>query len=218
VAFLAAAGLMVLGHGYTYQSPLGLGLTLAAEACWAVAVLLDAHRCARVAVLRGSMVPLGSAAIILLLLECPKPAAHWRRYELSAGHSTSMEPALRARDWILVDTWAYRHRLPERGDILTFFLPEAPAAPMAKRCAAREGDLVEIRGGRFLLNGSDREAAPGPDVGPLLVPEGCVYCLGDNRAVSYDSRTWGPLPASAITGRVLFRIRPGSPALDFRHP
>ncbi|WP_394365846.1 signal peptidase I [Mesoterricola sediminis] len=83
---------------------------------------------------------------------------------------------------------------------------------------ALPGDEVEVREGRLWLNGRDGGPCPFPRVdgpprtglGPLVVPPGHVYCVGDNRGCSYDSRHWGPLPEEAVQGRVLYTLWPGS--------
>ena len=52
------------------------------------------------------------------------------------------------------------------------------------------------------------ENQPHDDFGPLTIPEGEVFVMGDNRDDSRDSRAFGPVPGSAITGRAFFRIWP----------
>jgi len=52
--------------------------------------------------------------------------------------------------------------------------------------------------------GIDRSAIDGTYFGPLPVPRGGVFVLGDNREASVDSRHYGPVPVDQIRGRVLF--------------
>ena len=54
----------------------------------------------------------------------------------------------------------------------------------------------------------DYQLMVGVYYGPFRVPAGDVFVLGDNRPDSVDSRTFGPIPVSRITGRVLMRIWP----------
>lgn len=115
------------------------------------------------------------------------------------------------------------HRPVHRGDILVFRSVETPALDLVKRCVAVAGDKVELNGHRLLINGeyidetayaSYREdpqqyqplTAFGRhlrEFGPIRVPDDHVFCLGDNRNNSKDSRYWGPLPLQNIKGRAL---------------
>ena len=43
---------------------------------------------------------------------------------------------------------------------------------------------------------------------PYTVPEGCIWCMGDNRTNSSDSRYFGAVPVSSVTGRAFFTYWP----------
>jgi len=95
--------------------------------------------------------------------------------------SSSMEPALQVGDHIAVTP--YRGAVPQRGDIIVFRSPVNGEDLMVKRIAGVAGDLVEGNQGK------------------LIVPRDCYFVLGDNRANSFDSRTWGVLSRDRIVGR-----------------
>jgi signal peptidase I len=117
-------------------------------------------------------------------------------------------------------------RLPRRGDIVIFRSPERPTVDLVKRCVAVPGDSVQIVNKELFINGArvpdagvaqHRDARVFPDrrtlpdqvrlrdqFGPLKVPEGRYFCLGDNRDHSYDSRFWGTVPSHYLKGRALF--------------
>jgi signal peptidase I len=78
--------------------------------------------------------------------------------------------------------------------------------PLIKRVIGLPGETVEIREGRVWVNGQALDEAylapvTQQDYGPLTVPQGHVFVMGDNRNYSNDSRFFGPVPVSQIWGR-----------------
>ncbi len=116
------------------------------------------------------------------------------------------------------------YRGVDRGDVVVFKFPEDPRRDFIKRCIAVAGDTIEVRAKKLWLNGEHVEEphvvfkdpqvwGDGPGVpsrfrnrdnfGPYVVPEGSVFCLGDNRDNSLDSRFWGPVPLTYVKGRAV---------------
>lgn len=128
-----------------------------------------------------------------------------------------MEPTLSDGDNLLVEKLSSRFGWLNRGDIIVFKSPESDRQ-LIKRLVAFEGDKVEIKDGKvyvndeiFLTGLSDEPETPqGPDpaFNSLVVPEGYVYVLGDNRAFSLDSNDFGPIDKKWITGKAIFRFYP----------
>ncbi|MBN1206556.1 MAG: signal peptidase I [Myxococcaceae bacterium] len=132
----------------------------------------------------------------------------------------SMAPTLVFGDRLVMDKLSYRFHPPRPGDIVVFDLPpqtrrpgalEGPAA--VKRVIALGGQSVEVRGGQVFVDGQALHEpyvaeAPRYTAGPLRVPEGMLYVLGDNRNVSSDSHHWGFLPQQRVIGRAWLRFWP----------
>lgn len=123
----------------------------------------------------------------------------------------SMEPTLHDGERLLVDKVTYRLREPKRGEIVVFGYPKEPRRKFIKRIVGLPGDIVEIRDRTLYVNGEPVEEAyiRGPmyqPFGPVRVPEGTYFVLGDNRNNSEDSRfpDVGPIPRRYIVGRALF--------------
>ena len=125
----------------------------------------------------------------------------------------SMEPMLHTGDRLLV-TRGYR--TPHRGDIVEIRWNQGgQATELIKRVVALPGDTVEIRADVAWVNGV-REPARGQfverpyavNVAPYVVPRGYLYLMGDNRAVSEDSRYIGPLPLSEASGKAVALFAP----------
>lgn len=138
--------------------------------------------------------------------------------------SSSMEDNLLIGDHILVNKFVYaptqfaweKKVLPiddvKRGDVIVFKFPEEPSRNFIKRVIGIGGETVEIRNKQVYING---KPIPEPykfhkaeffgltaeNFGPVKVPEGYYFVLGDNRDNSKDSRAWGFVPKDYIKGR-----------------
>jgi signal peptidase I len=141
-----------------------------------------------------------------------------RRFFLQAYKipSAAMEPTLLIGDHIMVDK---RARTPQRGDVIVFVFPPDPSKDFVKRVIAVGGDTVAVKNRIVYLNGEqmpdaharfevaphDRSpVSPRDNFGPVTVPAGRLFVLGDNRDRSYDSRFWGFVDETEVEGRVLY--------------
>ena len=145
----------------------------------------------------------------------------------------SMEPNLLVGDHLLVNKFVFapvaypaeRALLPmrelRRGDIVVFKFPEDPERDFIKRVIGLPGDTLELRNREVYVNGQkltepyahylfpvgESGEATSFDVreryGPVTVPDGHYFMMGDNRDNSQDSRYWGFLPAHYVKGRAL---------------
>ncbi len=132
--------------------------------------------------------------------------------------SESMEPVLEVGDRLLVSKLSYRIGDPEPGDVVVFRTPPsmqpAQTAELIKRVVAVGGQQVEAANGRLIIDGTpvDEEYLSTEvytrDFGPVLVPAGHVFVMGDNRRSSQDSRVFGAIPESEIVGRAFARFWP----------
>ena len=147
--------------------------------------------------------------------------------------TSSMENTVLAGDRILVDRVAYAphagpwafllpYRALARRDVVVFRDPRNPSRDLLKRAVATGGDAVEERAKELFVNGFARSepfavhrdsATYGADAppalarrdsfGPVKVPAGRFFAMGDNRDDSQDSRFWGPASAGSLEGRAV---------------
>jgi signal peptidase I len=128
--------------------------------------------------------------------------------------SSSMIPTLRSGDQILVMKWGHRAHHPHRRDIIAFHAPHSSEL-LIKRVVGVAGDTVGIADGVLVVNRKRVHESfvayrltDSTYFGPVRVPAGSVFVMGDNRSDSVDSRSFGPVPLSRIVGRVVLRIWP----------
>ena len=148
-------------------------------------------------------------------------------YKITSG---SMKPTLLIGDHILVSKFNYGIKLPfirttlipvgtpKRGDIVVFIYPEDRSKDFIKRLVGLPGDTIEVRNKQIFINGqpwkenhgvhSDSLVIPGAvqprdNFGPVKVPEGKLFVMGDNRDESYDSRFWGFVDMKDVLGKAL---------------
>jgi signal peptidase I len=136
--------------------------------------------------------------------------------------SSSMVPTLGVYDRILVQKAFFTWRDAREGDIVVFTHPPLDHCPgpqsddLVKRVIALPGQTIYSSGNSIYINGRllaepylphyDPLGPPIPHASrlhPYRVPAGDFYVLGDNRAISCDSRYWGPIKGSSIIGKVV---------------
>ena len=135
---------------------------------------------------------------------------------------SSMYSTLETGDRVFVNKVSYRLHDPNRGDVVVLHeIRGTTERDLIKRVIAVGGEEVEMRscevriGGQLLIEPylDPTVVTPGNcggDFGPILVPEGTVFVMGDNRAGSQDSRTLGPVLLDDIVGRAFVVFWPRS--------
>lgn len=133
---------------------------------------------------------------------------------ISLVSGMSMAPALMPGDVV----FSLRAPAPVKDGSIVI-IREPSGEEMVKRVAGTAGDTLDITpDGHLIRNGelvSESDVLYGAqDVGqwihfPILLPEGMLFCLGENRPVSLDSRdrSIGPVPLNQVKGRVVFVLR-----------
>jgi signal peptidase I len=139
--------------------------------------------------------------------------------------TTSMVPTLDVYDRILVQKLFFSWHQLREGDIVVFTHPPRDHCPgpsksdLVKRVIALPGQTIYSADGNIYIDGHqlNEHYLPKDDpLGPVIpnasaqdpyrVPAGEFYVLGDNRAISCDSRYWGPIKGSSLIGKVVLLL------------
>ncbi|MDF1512771.1 MAG: signal peptidase I [Anaerolineae bacterium] len=132
--------------------------------------------------------------------------------ERTVVYGQSMEPALYQNQQVIIDKITYRFREPARGDIVIIDIKNSDI-PYIKRVVGLPGEVLEVRNNRVYIDGKVLsesyilEINQG-DYGPITIPEGHVFVMGDNRRYSRDSRIMGTIPINDIIAKAWFRVWP----------
>jgi len=143
--------------------------------------------------------------------------------------SLSMYPTFDVGDQLAVEKVSKRMRPMSKKEVIVFRPPQTfrdimsasygiqskkSKEALIKRIVAVEGEEVRVKGGKLYVNGEEQEE---PYVnngrtdyvyGPVVVPPGNVFVLGDNRNESMDGHIWGFLPKENVIGRAVFTYWP----------
>lgn len=118
----------------------------------------------------------------------------------------SMRPTLISGEWIVVSRWTYKLGGPRRGDVVVFLPPtNAQTDDLIKRVIGLPGETVEIRDGSVWIDGKMLAelyaiGATAPDNRWQLAADQ-LFVMGDNRQLSLDSRSFGPISEREVVGR-----------------
>lgn len=133
---------------------------------------------------------------------------------------SSMEPTFLNNDYLIVDELSYRFNDPKRGDVVIFKYhnSEDDQKYFIKRVIALPGETIDINNGKvtikndaspegFILDETYIKEPPTNNM-TVTLPENEYFVMGDNRGVSFDSRSWGALPKDEIVGKAFIRLLP----------
>lgn len=137
-------------------------------------------------------------------------------FATSIVEGESMHPALEDGERIIFNKLVYIVSEPERGDIIIIQHPEKN---YVKRIIGLPNETIEMRNHVLFIDGIEQESSfvgehdtkLTGNFGPFYIPEDSYFVMGDNRAISKDSRNGlGYIDRSHIIGRSEFIIYPFS--------
>lgn len=132
----------------------------------------------------------------------------------------SMQTILNDQERVIISKLGIHNGGLKRFDIVVLYKPDNPKKTIIKRIIGLPEEIIEIRNGDIYINNLKQEEPylhnekdvrfTYINMKPLLIQKGYYFVLGDNRPISQDSRTFGPVPETYIFGKTLFRYWPFS--------
>jgi signal peptidase I len=133
-------------------------------------------------------------------------------------NGSSMDPTFSSGQYLIVDELSYRLSEPKRGEVIIFRYPKDPSKFFIKRIIGLPNETVEIKNGIVTIKTKTNQTGftikepyitfTKKDTFTEKLGDGEYFVMGDNRAASYDSRMWGPVPQNFIIGRAFLRLLP----------
>jgi signal peptidase I len=130
---------------------------------------------------------------------------------------SSMRPAVRPGQYVLVSAWPYLDHEPQLGDVIAFQFPGHPSRADLKRIVAVGGSTVRISNGVTYVDGKAtsrsrlrRRGGPAGDrrrATPRRVPLGSYFVMQDDGNLAQDSRDYGVIPRDHIIGKAIWSER-----------
>ena len=137
----------------------------------------------------------------------------------------SMDPTFETGDYLIVDKISHKLSRSDRNSVVVFKYPNDPSKNFIKRIIGLPGDIMTMKDG--VVSVVNSENPKGFNVNQPYVVYKCLslsskcvssfqktlgpdqyFVMGDNRQESFDSRSWGPVPANNILGKPVLRLWP----------
>ncbi len=135
-------------------------------------------------------------------------------------NGASMDPSFKTGQFLIVDRLTYRFEKPNRGDVIIFKYPNKPSLYYIKRVIGLPGETISMSDGKVSI--INTQYPKGLEINEPYIDskhksydsfkktlsDSEYFVMGDNRAESSDSRSWGPLDEKFIIGRPIIRLLP----------
>lgn len=130
----------------------------------------------------------------------------------------SMDPTFATNDYLIVDELTYKFKEPQRGDVVVLRPPFETKKYFIKRIVGLPNERIVVKDNQttvynnehkegIIINEPYVEFTSNKNIDKTL-GEAEYFVMGDNREVSFDSRSWGALKREDITGRAILRLYP----------
>lgn len=176
---------------------------------------------------RGFLVELIKIVLIAVVIIIP---IRYFLFQPFYVRGASMEPNFHDNEYLIIDEITYRFTEPQRGEIVVVRDPKNHSEFLIKRIIGLPGESVQVSEGHvFVYNSTNPEGIElvEPYLASYIVTTNDqrvdvgtdeYFVMGDNRPVSLDSRSFGPLLKKNIIGRAWLRVWPFDTFTHFTVP